>query len=324
MISFIRKTAFAVLLTCSLAACGTHRPQPNKAESASIGNAVYYWRTTFDLSESENAFLRLHNIRRIYLRMFDVAVEYLNDSYEIVPIATTCFSSEIPHDVQIVPTVYITLEALREMKGDEAKYAGLIIERLKAMVSYNGCGTINEIQFDCDWTSSTRTTYHELCRAAGKLLHNDKIALSSTIRLHQLKEEAPPVDYGVLMLYNTGALKSPTTRNSIIDIEDVSPFTLYMPKCNIPLDYAYPAFGWGVKFHDGKFQRIVTYPETEPLGEGDTIRIERPTIEAITRVKELVESKLGAPSRYRIIYHLDNKQLKYYTDDEITEIYANC
>lgn len=324
MISFIRKTAFAVLLTCSLAACGTHRPQPNKAESASIGNAVYYWRTTFDLSESENAFLRLHNIRRIYLRMFDVAVEYLNDSYEIVPIATACFSSEIPHDVQIVPTVYITLEALREMKGDEAKYAELIIERLKAMVSYNGCGTINEIQFDCDWTSSTRTTYHELCRAAGKLLHNDKIALSSTIRLHQLKEEAPLVDYGVLMLYNTGALKSPTTRNSIIDIEDVSPFTLYMPKCNIPLDYAYPAFGWGVKFHDGKFQRIVTHPETEPLGEGDTIRIERPTIEAITRVKELVESKLGAPSRYRIIYHLDNKQLKYYTDDEITEIYANC
>ncbi len=97
---------------------------------------------------------------------------------------------------------------------------------------------------------------------------------------------------------------------------------LHKRKCDIPLDYAYPTFGWGVKFHDGKFQRIVTHPETELLGEGDTIRIERPTADDVLAVKTLVEKELGIPSRCNILYHLDKEQLKYYTDNEIAEIYA--
>ena len=124
------------------------------------------------------------------------------------------------------------------------------------------------------------------------------------------------------MLYNTGSLKNPQTRNSILDIADVSPY-LRKRKCKIPLDYAYPIFGWGVKFHNGQFSGIVSSPEEKSFEEGDTIRIERPTAQEIQAVKELVESKLGTPSRYRILYHLDSKQLEYHADHEISKIYAD-
>lgn len=329
MISFLRKTTLAALFAGSLSTCGLRQPQPNTATPQIAGNAIYYWRTTFELTATDKAFLQRHDIRRIYLRMFDVAAEFNpdDDTYEVVPIATIRFPTDgsgqppIPEGLEIVPTVYITLDALRAMWGEEEKYAELLVERLRAMASYNGCGKIREMQFDCDWTASTRASYAELCHAARERLHCGTIALSATIRLHQLAEEALPVDYGVLMLYNTGALKNPETRNSILDINDVRPY-LRKRKCDIPLDYAYPTFGWGVKFHDGKFQRIVSRPESDSLDEGDTIRVERPTADDILEVKALVEKELGSPSRYNILYHLDNEQLKYYTDNEITEIYA--
>ena len=38
-------------------------------------NAVYYWKTRFDLDDQETAFLKENGIRRIYLRYFDVDYE---------------------------------------------------------------------------------------------------------------------------------------------------------------------------------------------------------------------------------------------------------
>ena len=36
------------------------------------GNAIYYWKTVFRLTEYDRQFLKKHHIRKIYLRMFDV------------------------------------------------------------------------------------------------------------------------------------------------------------------------------------------------------------------------------------------------------------
>lgn len=324
MITLFRKIGVSFMFVASIYACNQTQTD-NAAESVKpIGNAVYYWRTTFVLDNAERVFLKQHNVERIYLRMFDVALEHniSADQSEVAPIATTIFKSDIPDGIEIVPTVYITLDALRAMRGKEKKYAKLIVERMRAMASYNKCGRIREMQFDCDWTSETRTVYVALCQAASQLLHCETIELSATIRLHQLSETALPIDRGVLMLYNTGALKDKNTRNSILDIADVRPY-MNKRKCNLPFDYAYPAFGWGVKFHDGKFQGIVSHPENGTLNEDDIIRTERPTADEILAVKTLVDEKLGQPSRYHIIYHLDNKQLKNYTTDEISKIYFN-
>lgn len=61
MISFLRKTAFAILITGNLVACGTRQPQsqsqPQKVENQTVCNAIYYWRTTFELTAADKAFL---------------------------------------------------------------------------------------------------------------------------------------------------------------------------------------------------------------------------------------------------------------------------
>ncbi|MBQ5638620.1 MAG: hypothetical protein IIV06_06170, partial [Alistipes sp.] len=136
--------------------------------------------------------------------------------------------------------------------------------------------------------------------------------------LHQLQETPPPADRGVLMLYNTGALKDPKTHNSILDIEDVKPY-LRVSTYPLPLDYAYPAFGWGVKFVDDYFWMIVS-EQAQAHDDKTHIRRERPSVKEILRTKALVEQRLGKPNRGNILYHLDKQQLNHYNDDEISEI----
>jgi hypothetical protein len=300
-----------------LASCGG---VSTRAKDFVKQNSMYYWKTTFDLDSTERAFLEKHNIKRLYVRMFDVALEpdYLNGSPEIVPIATTKFVSEIPAGVEIVPVAYITIDALRAMHGQESEYATLIVERLLAMASFNKCGDIREIQLDSDWTESTRNSYHSLCEKVKSELSAHNIMLSLTIRLHQMRETPPPADRGVLMLYNTGALKDPNTHNSILSIEDVKPY-LSEIEYSLPLDYAYPVYGWGVKFSDNKFVSIVTTEDVQ-LKENEHIRYERPQVSEIVEVKELVEKSFGKPVSGNILYHLDSKQLKNYTSDEIDKI----
>ena len=315
------KISMAVVSATLLVGCWEW-PLSGKDDVPSPQNSIYHWKTVFDIDSAEMSFLKKHGIGRIYLRMFDVALEYdfLNRTPDIVPIATTRFASPIPDGIEIVPVTYITLDALRAMEGRECEMASLIVERLLAMSRHNSCGNIKEIQFDCDWTASTKTTYISLCKAAKNMLNSMGIELSLTVRAHQLRETPPPADRGVLMLYNTGALKNPKTENSILDYHDISPY-FHPWKYTIPLDYAYPIFGWGVKFKENEFVAIVSDQDTI-VSKGEQVRIERPSCKEIILVKKLVEKKLGKPEVGNILYHLDSKQLKNYTEDEINQIFA--
>lgn len=298
--------------------------QTFKRDSANVSNAIYYWRTTFNPDSAELSFLRRYDVKRLYIRMFDVEYgeDYTSGFRNVTPEATTKFETAVPEGVDVVPTVYITLEALREMENHTQLYAKLIVERMLAMARYNNCGAISEVQFDCDWTATTRPIFVGLCNDAKKLLVQKDIQLSCTVRLHQLREEAPPVDRAVLMLYNTGGLKSVKTRNSILDVKDVVPYLRNLEMYEVPLDFALPTFGWGVKFCDGKFDRIVADGTTSPLRANEYIRWERPTVEEILQVRKLAERVLGQSARGNILYHLDYSQLKNYTDDEITKLYS--
>lgn len=303
----------------------------SRRESRSKYNSIYYWKTTFKVDSAEMNFLKRHDINRIYLRMFDVATEqnYATGGVDIVPIATTKFTSAVPKNIDIVPVTYITTDALRVMAGKEAEYATLIVERLLAMVSYNECGNISEVQLDCDWTKTTRESYNQLCRIVKDTLNSKDIALSITVRLHQLQETAPCADRGVLMLYNTGELKNPDTRNSILDIDDVKPY-IKTKKYPLPLSYAFPVFGWSVKFENNKFVSIIPTDIADseessavPKTDNVHIRYERPASAEILAVKKLVEKNLGKPANGNILFHLDSRQLKNYTNDEISQILVN-
>lgn len=299
------------------------------------GRGIYHWKTTFDLTHEDTTFLDSHGITRLYVRMFDVGMERneSTDSLEVVPLGTTRFISRIPAQCDYIPTVYITLKALKAYNGRESDLADLIIRRIYAMCSWNELGEFDEVQYDCDWTAETKASFERLCSYSKRLLEKEHIILSGTIRLHQIEDATYPFDKGVLMIYNTGSFANPKTKNSIIDYDDVYKYLSVKDRIdrfkkarkeNCPhIEMAYPTYGWGVLFDDeGRFRALVTDKEACLLSQSrkENIRIESSEYEEVVTVKELVDSVFGDVSCGNIIYHLDANNLSKYESHEIENI----
>lgn len=235
--------------------------EPDLMRQIFFGNAIYHWKNTFNPTDEELRFLKNHKIRRIYLRFFDVT-ENIGSNYAAVPSATVVFAKPVPEGVEVVPTVFITTEAMERMGIATDLYANKLRQRILAMAKTNGVKGVREVQLDCDWTSRTEKDYFALCSAMRKIFCKDSIIVSATIRLHQLRLEAPPVDCGVLMLYNTANVKDMSQSNSILTYEDVKPYLKKKVDYALPLSFSYPVFGWDVLFSYNSFQRLCSIPDS--------------------------------------------------------------
>jgi len=260
------------------------------------GNAAYYWRTDLRLDTTERAFLKQHHIKKLYCRYFDVVIN--DEAAGPVPNATISFSDSLPEGVEIVPTVYIMENCMHEPHPGLAEK---LVKRIIQINEANAIGNIREIQIDCDYTAKSRKTYYAFLKEVGKAWGK---ALSTTIRLHQLSMEAPAVDYGVLMIYNTGDPRKFVERNPILDIRDVAPYLKRLDGYPLPLAAAYPVYQW-VRHIQG-------------------VRVEH-TVEAeeILRVKQAVEKYRPSLSRAVITYHLDKENIKRYKPETYEEIYRH-
>lgn len=319
-------------------------------------NSIYYWRTTFSLSDNEREFLKAHDVKKIYVRFFDVDWTYpAKNGENVTPEATIRFNDAIPDGIDVVPTVYITTSAMEKMQTKEPEYAEKIYKRVSAICKKNNIN-LKEIQLDCDWTKGTRQPFFRLCEAMKEYMDSTQ-TLSSTIRLHQLTQTPPPVDKGVLMVYNTGNLMEMTSDNSIFSRKDIEPYLRDNRLADYPLalDVAYPTYGWSVVFHPGEeryyFYKIMRrtdfsdYPNLNKIasnlyeatsdinfsedGTGSDkifknyrIRVERPSSNEILEIKKLIDGQLKGKQHNNILYHLDESQLSHYSDNEISKIYS--
>ena len=283
-----RKNIIWVCLLCLLIAGCSER------EELSESNAVYFWRTDLRLDSTEQSFLQRYYINKVYCRYFDVVIS--EEGAEPKPNATISFSGTLPDSIELIPTIYITEDCMHQ------KHQGLaekIVKRIRQMNETNDIRSVREIQIDCDYTSKSRKTYYrfleEVKRAWGQ-------TVSTTIRLHQLSMEAPPVDYGVLMIYNTGDPRKWEERNPILDIRDVQPYLKQLDDYPLPLAAAYPVYQWVRTIRN--------------------IRVEH-TVEAdeILRVKEAVEKKRSSLKNAIITYHLDKDNINRYKPETYEEIY---
>lgn len=319
------------LLVCTIG-CDKAEVKPERQMHSRM-RAMYHWKNVFDLSKEEVDFLKKHRIERLYVRFFDVTLETLLDGKgpQAIPTATVQFDTffwadEYPKEV--VPTIFITPEAITNIqnKGQGHEIAEKMLERIRNMCSFYFIpwNLVKEIQLDCDWTPSTEKRFFGFCNEVRKLMP-DSMLLSSTIRLHQLQRPAPPVDYGVLMLYNTNNLRNPAIKNSILSADDVKLY-LKRVKYDLPLDIAYPAFAWDLWFTNGKFQCILrSKHQADSLRQaGETVRHEEVSFDEIMRVKQLVEKHLHRPKHERstILYHLDKNNIKRYSSHEIESIFS--
>lgn len=310
-------------------------------------NSIYYWKTTLELDSAERKFIRDYNIQRAYIRFFDVTADKSPlATEEVIPNATIVIRDSMPVD-EIVPTVFITTEAIERMKKDPRHWASKILERIRNMCSYYNFENVKEIQLDCDWTKGTKQTYFDLCRyVKSEMLATDSTSIvSSTIRLHQLKSAAPPVDYGVLMLYNTGSFKNPDAENSILTVDDVKAYIHNKESYPLHLDFAYPVYAWNLVYRNNRFLGILrddsivktdlvkqiddnrfqilrdTIIGERILTSGDIIRCEDVKAETVSEVKDVVEKAFGGQPHSSIIYHLDSDNLSKYKEHEIERLF---
>jgi hypothetical protein len=291
------KTRFSLIITLFLlvmTACDRH----SSRHILETGNAVYYWRTDLRLDSAENAFLTQYHINKVYCRYFDVV---MSDSGEPKPNATISFSDTLPDSIEIIPTVYITEDCMHQTHEGLAEK---IVKRIQQMNETNDIENVREIQIDCDYTSKSRRRYYDFLReiSHSSLFTSHFSLLSTTIRLHQLSMEAPPVDYGALMIYNTGDPRKWEERNPILDYRDVHPYLKHLDGYPLPLAAAYPVFQWTRTIHGVRVDHTVEAEE-------------------ILRVKRAMESEREDLSRSIITYHLDKDNIERYKPDTYEKIY---
>lgn len=329
--------ASALLLT----ACG----DKTKFQTPSAHRGVYHWKTTYDPTDWEKKWMKDHKVDKLYIKLFDVEVgeKAGEPDWKMVPVATTVFKQKLPNDMEVVPVVYITVDAIRPLEayyydgrcGDMEYYARLIVKRIDDMMAEHYDGTIREVQLDCDWTMETEHAYFLLAENIKDILHERNITLSGTLRLHQLREvEHPtkneiyafgrdtiPFDRSLLMCYNTGRLQDRKTENSILDFDDVEAYLNQYHRTTLPrTDIAYPVFGWGVMFWEGgNFCRLIN-AHNLPKKKDKKIRVEWGEAKEIRKVQSALPVLDSLHTV--ILYHLDSLNLSKYSYEDVEEFYS--
>ena len=291
-------TVVCFLLSMGLTlSCSKPKPMPTTMRS------VYYWSTTLNMDSVKTAFMRNYDISRMYIRYFDVVAD---QSGRAVPNATLKFATDVPQGIDIVPTVFVMPECLRQ---DRSRLASLIVKRVVQMNETNDVYNVKEIQIDCDWTQSTRQLYAEFMQAMMRECHSRHLKLSSTIRLHQLAQTPPPADRGVLMMYNTGDATDIRCHKPILDMHDAAP---YLPRLNdykLKLSTAYPIFTWRILFRGGRFVGFIHNDGEYPILPSDSIALRQPSAADIIEAVNVIGSRRPDANNEIILFDLNNHNI---------------
>ena len=305
----IRWLACALLAMMLLTGCRKHATSPVG------GHAAYYWSTVFRLSPEQRGFLRDYAIERLYVRYFDVV---MGQEGEPMPNATIQFKDTFPQGMEVVPTVFI----LNECMGNKAPgLAHKIAARILQMNETHDIGNVREVQIDCDWTRRTEQNFFSFMDSLRSELSAKGIGLSSTIRLHQLSQKAPPADRGVLMVYNTGDFTDINCQKPILDVEAVGPYLKNLDRYPLPLSAAYPLFSWQILFRGKKFVGIIHSEDEYPILPTDSIVDREVALEEILKAREMLARSREDIHNEVILYELNDKYLTKFNHNDYEKIF---
>ena len=279
--------------------------------------SVYYWSTVFQLDSAQQDFIREQQVGRIYLRYFDVVV---NGDDKVMPNATVRFLSGQPKGVEIVPTIYIMNEC---MTRDVSQLDSLLLGRVMQMSETNDIAGVKEIQIDCDWTMRTRKVYYDFLKRLVDRAREKDVRISTTIRLHQLTQPVPPVERGVLMMYNTGDVRKWEGTNPILDMKDAGPYMRHLKKYDLPLSTAYPVFAWQVLFRGDKYIGIMHSDDDLPVLPGDTVVERRVELPVLLEAKGAVGRERSDANDEVILFDLSSKTINRINEYHYEKVFSN-
>ncbi len=316
----------------------------------SITPAFYHWKNTLDISNSEIKYLSQVSAKKVYLRFFDIDWE----GNKAVPISIIETKNSIPNVLEVIPTIFITNRTMINVPIQQIPdLADKVFKKIEYLEKGFEKNTINEIQFDCDWSEKSRNQYFELLRLLKAKFSSQNKKISATIRLHQIKyfkkTGTPPVDRGTLMFYNMDDIDDLKTQNSIINLELAQQYFQNFDKYPLSLDIALPIFKWGIVFQGDKFVKIInnldvnelqdssrfikidknrfelvksTYIKGYYLYQKDQIRLEQVDIKDLQKAADLLSKIVPKEDRSIIFYHLDSTQIVDYPYEELKNIYS--
>ena len=230
---FILSIALVVIFSCS------QRERPTIA--------FYYWKTIFKLSESEKNTLTENEVKKIYIRYFDIDLDSKNEPFPISPIG---FDTKALN-YTVVPVVYIKNKVMLQKNIDVETLTQKTFDFIQEINTKNKL-QVEEIQIDCDWTLASRDNYLRFIENFKKISGK---TLSATIRLHQIKYFAktkiPNVSKGVLMYYNMGTIATDTL-NSIYDKNVANRYLESLKNYPLEIDIALPIYSWAVHISEDR------------------------------------------------------------------------
>lgn len=222
---------------------------------------IYYWKTSFKLSEEDKSYLAEIGINKLYLRFFDV--DWNPEINLPVPVGDVSIETKSVPEIKIVPAIFITNNTFKQIDVDEiTELADNVFKKIKTKHKKLDAKLPDEVQMDCDWSESTKEKYFAFLHSLDESLKTEGISLSATIRLHQVKyykkTGVPPVDKGVLMFYNMSDISDIKTENSIYNERIAKKYLFNFDEYPLELDVVLPAFSWVVHFRNGKVINLIS------------------------------------------------------------------
>jgi len=313
-----------------------------------ITRAFYYWKSTFELSDYEKEALKKYGATRLYIKFFDVDWDVA--TRQAIPKAVIHFKENPP--LEFVPTVFITNRTLEKLSwGGVDELATKIVQKI-SLIQPSSFPPGDEVQFDCDWTLSTRAKYFRLLAQIKQALPS-ATRLSATIRLHQIKfyrtTGIPPVQRGMLMYYNMDDWKNIRTQNSILDLTVAGRYADYISDYPLPLDVVLPIFNWAILYRNGRFVTFINHLNHKDLEQnqtfkkalqinqyialrdtlfrglsirrGDRFRIEESTVENLKISGQTLAQEIQNTKVTFALYHLDSLNFTYYEKDSLQQVF---
>lgn len=308
--------------------------------------AFYHWQTNLSITESEHSSLQKIGAEKIYVKFFDI--DWSENVGEAMPQAILNAKSDYLKNYEIIPTVFITNRTFSKLsKSLTEKLANQVAKKLESICAKNGFEDVQEIQFDCDWSESTREKFFFFLEKFKKYF-SKKTELSATIRLHQIKffekTGVPPVDKGMLMFYNMNDVTDWKVKNSILDLAEAEKYLGKFDIYPLTLDLVLPAYSWGVLFREGEMIKLMpgvyssdceqfvkvdsnrykikssTYFQSHYLYENDRIRLENVKPQELLKAAQMLSSLMKNPTLTVGFYHLHEHSFKRYSHENYLEI----
>lgn len=314
--------------------------------------AFYYWKSDGRyLSDKEKSLCNELYTQKLYLKFFEV--DY-NEEMGNFPISKTNLSSWDIRNLNfksVVPTVYIrNVVFLKSTKEDLDLLADnvnfLINKYEKSEFKHEA---ITEFQMDCDWTPKTKDNYFYFLQKLKSLSGKE---ISCTLRLYPFKYPekmgVPPVDKVMLMCYNLISPLENPGKNSILDLTELKSYLKNSGKYEKHLDIALPIYSWAQVYHNEKFSNLI-YVDSKQLKSilkqekplwfivtkdtvvnntylriGDRIKYEEIDAAKIKSAIKMLKQHVAFDKTTTIaLFHLDEKQLNNFTNEELTGFYTD-